>query len=601
MKLEVNSKVLIKHPKVKKEYQPKTEIEKELFEELAAIVKERFGEEYIDNLELEHPDDESYGDFSTNIAMKLAGQLKENPKDVAEKIVTSWNSKKFGKPQIAGAGFLNFMIDKSHLAKAAQNMLKLEENSGKVDVNSGKRYMVEFSQPNPMKAFHIGHLKGTLYGESLSRIFEATGIDVIRANYQGDVGLHIAKIMWAVMQEYPVELPSDLEGKSLGEKVDFIQDFYVKGARAYEENESAKGDIDKLNNTVNNKDKSVQKYYKPFRQWSLDKFEEIYERLDVRFDRYYYESETIGPAFKHVEDAIKKGILEREESGSVVFRGEKYGLHTRVFVNKVGQPTYEGKDLELGYLEATEHGKLDKHLFLIGAEQKDYLKVVFKVRELLFGDLMKDKQEHVVNGFVNVKGIKMSSRTGVIVKAEDILNTAVDAISKVVAKRDYSKNEKKKISETLGVGSVKYSILSTNPSKDATIDLEESVSVNGQSAPYIIYAYTRAKSILRESGGIAQQVSINADSYTTDSEMDLFRTLYKFPEAVQIAAENYAPNHIAEFIFNLAQKYNSFYQECPVLKAEEDVKKSRLLLTAATARVIIDGLYLLGIETLERM
>lgn len=618
-------KKAVKKKVEKQKYYPKTEIERKLYDVLVSVVKEKFEEEYVELIELEHPADESHGDFSTNIAMRLAGKLQKNTKEIAQEIVEEFNPlvkgmlKKGGvatrityhefpvgilkDAQIAGPGFINFLFDKSVLVQEVVEVINLEGDYGNAPVNQGKRYMVEFSQPNPMKAFHIGHLKGTLYGESLSRILEATGMEVIRANYQGDVGLHIAKIIWAAMQEHSESFLADLESKSLIEKVDFIQQLYVKGSKAFEENDSTKEAIYKLNDAVNNQEESIQKYYKPFRQWSIDRFNEIYKRLDTGFDRYYYESETIAPAYKHVEDAISKGILEKEKAGAVVFRGEDYGLHTRVFITEKGQPTYEAKDLELGYLEATEHGALDKQLFLIGAEQKGYLQVVFKVRELLFGDLLKNKQEHVVNGFVNVRGIKMSSRTGIIVKAEDVLDEAVNAISKVVAERDYSEEEKSKISEDLGVAAVKYSILKNNPNKDTVFDLKESVSVEGQSAPYIMYAYTRAQSILGDaSGDFSQRLLGDVDDlFTTDSEVTILRTLYKFPEVVQNAAENYAPNYIADYIFDLAQKFNAFYRECPVLKAEGEVKNSRLLLTAAVSQVLKNGLYLLGIEVLERM
>lgn len=584
----------------KNKYYPKTEIEKKLFDSLRIIVKSKFGEEHIELIELEHPADPRFGDFSTNIAMKLAGKLGKNPREVAQEIVNEWADELFETPSIEGPGFVNFFVNKETLANELVN-ISSNEKYGVSSVNDGKKYMVEFSQPNPMKAFHIGHLKGTLYGESLSRILEGTGIDVVRANYQGDVGLHIAKVMWAVMKEYPDGLPEDLENKSLKDRISFIQDLYVKGNKAFEESDEVKEEVYKRNKEVNEQAESVQPYYQPFRQWSIDKFDEIYKRLGTHFDRSYYESEMIEPGIKHVEEAVKKGILEKEESGAVVFRGEDHGLHTRVFITGKGFPTYEAKDLELGYLESTEFGEMDKHLFIIGGEQREYLQVVFKVRELLFGDLLKDRQEHLVNGFVSVKGMKMSSRLGNVVLGEDVLNEAVERISKIVEERDYSEEEKRDISEVLGVGAVKYSILKNNPNKDTIFDIEESISVEGQSAPYIMYAYTRAKSILEEAGGDVTLRQAQGDIFSTDSEMAILRTLYIFPEIVQLAAEKYAPNYVADYIFDLAQKFNTFYRECPVLKAEEEVKNIRLALTAAVAQVVKNGLYLLGIETLERM
>ncbi|MFH0979847.1 MAG: arginine--tRNA ligase, partial [Candidatus Roizmanbacteria bacterium] len=374
---------------------------------------------------------------------------------------------------------------------------------------------------------------------------------------------------------------------------EFIGKMYTKGTKAYEENQKAKEEIIKINQMIYDQDPEILPLWQETKKWSLDYFNEVYKRVDSRFDRLYLESEFSKRGIEVVNEALKKSILEKSE-GAIVFNGKKYGLDTRVFINSLGFPTYEGKELGLAEKEFSDFGELDKNIHCVTPEQSSFFKVTFKVEELIDEKKYKNKQYHLVYEWVRLKEGKMSSREGNIVEA----NWLIDQIKEKIIKQFKCDKE---TAEILAVASVKYSFLKNSTQTVIHFDIDESIAVDGNSAPYLIYTYVRCQSVLKKAKlnsltrGLVNRLTINND------ELNLLRKFYQFPEIVLKSAENYSPNFIATYLYELSSQFNLFYQKNPILKAEEETKKLRLLITLTTAKIIEKGLKLLGIKTVERM
>lgn len=538
-------------------------------------------------IDLDTPTNPQHGDYSTSIALKLTKLLKNNPQEIAEKIVQKIDKDENIKEiKILKPGFINFWLTDEYLK---QQTLKLSSGEFLFPNNYlglNKKIMVEFAHPNTHKLFHIGHLRNISTGESIVRLLEAVGNKVIRTNYQGDVGLHIAKCLWGILNsKQKISALSSLE-----EKISFIGTSYTKGTQAYEKDEKNKQEIIEINRQIYNQDEKILHLWKETRAWSLEYYDQIYKRVDSRFDRYYFESELPKRGIELSLTALKNKILEKSE-GALVFKGEKYGLDTRVFINSLGFPTYEGKELALAQLEFTEFGEIDKCIHIVTPEQASFFKVTFKVEELIDEDRFKNKQKHLIYEWVQLKGGKMSSRHGNIIEGNWLIDEAKNKIIKLY-KCD------KKIAETLAVASIKYSFLKHGLNNAIAFDFDESITLEGNSAPYLIYTYVRCQSVLKKN---TKSFSNLNNNYPNQNEMDLLRLIVQFPDIVGKAALNFAPNFVATYLFNLAQSYNLFYQMNPILKAESESINLRLMITKTTGAIIKKGLYLLGIKTVEKM
>lgn len=375
---------------------------------------------------------------------------------------------------------------------------------------------------------------------------------------------------------------------------------YTEGARVFEDDEKINKDIVEINKKIySQEDKEINNLWETGKKWSLEKFHEIYKRVDSNFDREYMESEMIESAMKYVKKAEEKGILEKS-NGALVFNGEQYGLDTRVFVNSEGLPTYEGKELGLAYKEFADFGKIDLCIHNVAVEQISFFKVTFKVQELLDEKKFKDKQYHNAYEFVGLKKGKMSSRKGNVVLGNDILNEARDKIGEIMKSKDNTKNLDE-VSEKIGVGAIKYSFLKISPFKYLAFDIDESVSFEGDSCPYILYAYVRIKSIIRKAENKINISKIDFNNLTEIKEKELVVKIAKYPEIVERAGNKYDPSEIAKYLFELAQEFNDYYHSVSILKTKDDIRDARLALISSVAQVISNGLNLLGIETLEEM
>lgn len=527
-----------------------------------------------------------HGDFSSNIAMKLAAKLKKDPMTVAQDLKKKLKLPEYlNKIEVVKPGYLNFFLKEEVYLQNLEKILKDKDKFGAGKLYDRQKIMIEFAHPNPFKVMHIGHLRNITLGESLARLFEAQGAKLIRTNYQGDVGMHVAKCVWAMSKVSINSYPNNVD-----ERVSFLGQCYSEGAKMYEEDEKAKNEIMDVNRKIySHSDKQITKLWQLGVDWSLAKFRQLYQRLDTEFDREYMESETLPFIQSEIDLAVKKGILTKSQ-GALIFNGKKYGIDTRVYLTREGLPTYEGKQLGLVYpMEMKDFGKIDKLIFNVAVEQISYFKSTIKVIELLHPEVI-GVQYHNAYEFVGLKSGKMSSRKGQVVTAESILDKAHEKIKQIVTKAK-TKLTTKEI-DTIAVGAVKYAYLKMSPFKYLAFDLDACVSFSGDSGPYLQYTYARAMSILRKTGDVKAKKTQKLESL----EKQLLQKLLQFAPTLENSVKAYSPNYLATYLNDLAQLFNNFYA-----KHQVQGNQFRLNLTRAVAQVIKNGLSLLGIQTLERM
>ncbi|MCS7092984.1 MAG: arginine--tRNA ligase [Patescibacteria group bacterium] len=542
----------------------------------------------IDQLEI--PPLLDFGDFSTTVSFSLARILKKDPMTIGSLIKNHLkNDRLIEKVDLVKPGYLNFWISKEIIFKVVDLSAKGVFLFPPFHFGNNKRIMIEFAQPNTHKLFHIGHFRNISLGESLARILEAVGNRIIRANYQGDVGLHIAKCIYQILTT-PNYQEKVRHLQTLEEKMAFIGKMYTLGTKAYEESPKAQREIVEINKKIYHQDKDVFHLWQETRNWSLEYFDKIYQRLDTHFDKLYFESEMSQSALETCQRALQEKILEKSD-GAIIFRGKEFGLDNRVFINSLGYPTYEGKELALAEREFSDFGDLDKNIHVVTPEQTSFFKVTFKVEELI-NPKINGKQYHLAYEWVKLKTGKMSSREGNIIET----NWLIDKIKQKIAK---SFNVDEKVAETLAVASAKYSFLKNSHQTPINFDIDESINLSGNSACYLIYTYVRGKSILKKIG--VTEIKDFDFKNLEPLEHSLARKIFQFPEVVFCSGKNLSPNIIATYLYELASLFNLFYQKLPVIKSKIEKKTLRLLLTKATVNVIKKGLFLLGIRTVEKM
>ena len=584
------------------------------------------------------PQNSTFGDYTTNLALQLAklesSKSKQSPVEIANEIVDSVmgqeSSKKYlEKAEVAGGGFINFFVKPESLMENLQQIC----NQAAILKSNNEKVLVEFTDPNPFKEFHIGHLFSNSVGESISRLFEAKGFEVKRVNYFGDVGMHAAKSIWGIQKKLEKDQISlaDLEKRTLRERVEFLGQAYAEGAKAYEENKEICEQIKRINLLVyisaqqymeetakfqpqadykslvefNEKELgAIRAIFEKGRKWSLDYFETIYALLGTKFDFYYPESIVGEYGLKEVLTHIDDKVFEKSD-GAVIFPAEKFGLHNRVFVNSMGLPTYEAKELGLAFKKHQDY-PYDRSIVVTGNEINEYFKVLLLALSKIYPELSK-KTIHVGHGMVRMLGGKISSRKGNVLTFEEIFDAVKSKLEVLLA--DFEpKEEREHLLNQVCVGAIKFAMLKHQPADDTIFDVEKSVALEGDSGPYIQYACARANSILRKANINYQSNNPHVDSHSIlpqimleNEERQILQKLEYFGDIVEEAVKSLKPNAVASYLLELSAIFNLFYQKHRIVNASEDKKEFRLALTCAVSQVLKKGLYLLGIEAPERM
>lgn len=538
---------------------------------------------------IERPADLSHGDFSTNVAMVGAKRIGKNPRELAEEIakrLKEKNNSNIEAIEIAGPGFINFKLSRLYFVNAFTEVLQSGDAFGKNDTLKGKKVIVEYTDPNPFKAFHIGHMMSNTVGESTSRLIEASGAETMRACYQGDVGMHVATTV-----AYAIE-KNNTPMLSTGEA-------YALGSKKLKEDPSFKERVVEVNKKIYSQEEGKEMdFYRIGRTQSLDYFETQYKRLGTNhgdgkaFNFYFFESNT-GVFGKEVVEKNTPAIF-KESDGAIVYKGdETQGLHTRVFVNKEGLPTYEAKELGLAKIKYDTY-PYDVSIVITGNEVNDYFKVLLDAMGKVFPELAK-KTEHYSHGMLRLPTGKMSSRTGDVITAESLIEeTKAKALTKITSE-SLSPLEKNIVAEQVAIGAIKYSILRQSAGKDIIFDFEQSLSFEGDSGPYLQYTHARIQSLIAKSANKTSTVGVPEGEIRP-----LHKFLLRFPEIVERAMRDREPHHVATYLIELAREFNSFYGNTVVLDGGED-ESYKLALAQTTGNILKQGLWLLGIPAPDRM
>jgi arginyl-tRNA synthetase len=471
--------------------------------------------------------------------------------------------------------------------------------------DKGKRIMVEFSQPNTHKAFHVGHLRSAILGDALSRIVEFAGYDTVRANYPGDMGLHVIKWLWGYLKFHNGEEPETDITQWMGK-------VYVDTTRRLEENPEFEAEVRAIYARWDQHEPEIVDLWKRTREWSLEGFRQMYDLLDIRFDKYYFNSEEEQSGKEIVADLIKRGIAvdERMTGGPVIVKiDELLGLtkeqyRTTVVLRSDGTALYATEDLALVLHKFRDYPDLERSVYVVDVRQSLHFTQIYKILEIAGYEQAK-KCMHVAYELVTLPGnVVMSSREGTIVLLEDLIREATSRAYAVVKEKNPSLSEEQmqSVAKAVGIGALKYPMLARENVKIVTFDWQSALDFNGQAAPYIQYAHVRCNSILRK----AQADTLGLPSATFDhtlepKEVQLIDLISRFPTEVQRAAEEYKPLIITNHAYELASAFNDFYNVCPVLQAEPHVRDARLRLVAATKQTLANALALLGITAPEVM
>ncbi len=549
---------------------------------------------------LEHPQDMAHGDFATSIALAAAKDLKQNPKELAENIaekIREIHDENIAEVSIAGPGFINIVLTKKALHQELSRVLENGEKYGQNNLHQGKKILVEHSSPNLFKPFHIGHLMNNTIGEAVTRIVRNTGADLNVISYPSDISLGIAKAIWMVMQKGGEDWIAKTT-KGVDDVQNFISEagpMYVEGTKAYDESDQVQKEVREIANKLYNKDIHSDEYkiFVTCKKLNLAYFDFITERLGSSFDGFIFESET-GPIGKQlVQENIPRVFTESD--GAVIYEGEKKGLHTRVFINKDGNPTYEAKDLGLLSLKFERYNP-DTSVFVTDSEQGPYFKVVSTAAGEI-NPQWQEKTVHLTHGRMQFKGERMSSRLGGVPTAEEVLGTIRDVAKEKFTERSIGMDTDA-FADMVAIAALKFSILKVAAGKSVNFDPEEALSFEGDSGPYIQYTYVRTQSLLEKASVLGMIPVVNQGLDLSPLE----RIVYRFEEVVLLSAQEYAPHHIVQYLLELAQAFNSWYGNTKVVDTDNvSVSAHRLAITQATGIILKRGLYLLGIDTPDRM
>jgi arginyl-tRNA synthetase len=541
--------------------------------------------EEITNL-LEIPPKQEMGDYAFP-CFSLAKKEKKSPLIIAENLTKKLiKDSTYEIQSIQNKGsYVNFFINKKLLAEKTLKETK-KKNWGKIKLNKEKRY-IEFSEPNTHKAFHVGHIRGTSLGESLARIFEASNNTVIRGNYSGDTGMHIAKWIWCYQNFHKKE--------KLNNDESWIANIYVDAVKRLTKNEKLQEKVNIINQKIETKnDKEINKIWEESKKLSIDSWKKIYKELNTHFDVHIFESEVEKPGKEIALKLIKKGIAKKDD-GATIIDLKKYNLSVWVLLRSDDTVLYSAKDLALAQMKFKEH-PCDNYLIAVGDEQTLHFKQLQKTLEL-----MKEKNAKKYNflpfGMVRFPTGKMSSRTGDNVLYSDFIKEVKQIAQTRIKERTtkISKEELEKRALTVAITAIKYSMLKQDPKKTIIFDPNSDVAFEGDTGPYLLYSYARASSIIKKAKSNKPIKIIDLK----DSETALIKKIETFPDIIERAYKHLAPNLIANYSYELSKQFNEFYHNCPVIGGIEE--GFRLALVDSFRITLKKSLDLLGIETLDEM
>lgn len=553
-------------------------------DEIIKILQEATGR---GDIVVDVPENNEFGDYSTNVAMILAKKEGKNPQELAEEIVKKIEVAGLPAKALATAGFINFYLSKEVLL---ENLEKVDEKYGSSDVGkglpaqAGKTAVIDYSAPNIAKAFGVGHLRSTIIGQALYNLYEFLGYKTVGDNHLGDWGTQFGMIIAAVKK-------NNLDIEKLS--VDELEKVYVEYNKEIEDNPELKDVAKEWFKKLEEGDKEAKHIWQKAKDTSLAEFQRIYDLLGVDIDYAYGESFYEDKMDAVVKEARKKGLVRKSEGAEIVefknLPAGKAGLPPAMLIKSDGATTYFTRDLAtIKFRIAT--WKPDIYIYEVGSEQSVYFRQLFETVRML-GWIKDEELVHVGHGLFLFGGKKMSTRKGGSIKLEEVLKEAVERARKLG-------NGDTKAAMAVGIGAIKYYDLLHHPTSSINFDWEKIFVLEGNSGPYLQYTVARTNSVLAKSTNLQISKSANNSQFNHEEELVL-RCLVHFPEVVENAAESYSPNLLCNYLYDLASKFNTFYNKHRIIGGEND--KLRLRLTSAVGQILKTGLTLLGIQAPERM
>ena len=540
--------------------------------QIAQIIREQFDQEVA--VELSRPDIK-FGDYATNVALQLAKPLGRNPREVAETIAEKLRQHEdIAEVSVAGPGFINLRLSDVARLKSLHTRPKAHR--------AGQVAVIETNCPNPFKAMHIGHAYNSILADTMANLLAVSGMQVHRVSYHGDVGTHVGKSMWAILRDIKND-PSKLDEISADSRNEFMSRMYVEGARAAKEDEAAKAEIDELAKqsfTLN--DPLYKKVYDICKKWSFDEIDTNVGRLgNVPIERRYVESETEEPG-KALIISKTPEVFEKSD-GAYIFRGSDHGSFDNVFIGSHGNGLYGAHDMGLIQLKHQDYPNLDLSITVNGEEQAAYFRGVIAASELSIPEL-KGKLFNYATGLVKLTTGKMSSRTGEVVT----IGWLFDEFNKAIRERGGEPTDE------IIAGALRYQFLKVRPGSDVVFNINEAVSLSGNTGSYLQYAHARACSILEKSD---QKVAFPTELY--DEDKGIVAKMSEYSEVVERATTNLEPHHICNYLFELAQEFNRYYEKNRVVGSEKEAH--RVGLVSLYADILKAGLTILGITAPEKL
>lgn len=535
---------------------------------------------------IEHPNDRAHGDYTTNAALVAAKTLGVAPRILAERLAERLQGAlpEIGAVSVAGPGFVNVVLTRTYLTQQVEAVVAAAATWGRNETAVGQEVLVEYTSPNLFKPLHVGNLVGNIVGESLARLFTYAGATVHRINYPSDIGLTVAKGVWGLQQTG--NDPADIAA---------IGEAYRIGSEAYEKDPEAKTAIDTVNRALYaGTEESLQQLRAAGIATSKAHLDAICAMLGTEFDAVIYESDASITGQQIV--AAHVGTVFEESDGAVVYKGERVGLHTRVFLNSQGLPTYEAKDVGNFIIKQGKYPDWDHSIIVTGGEQREYFKVLYAAIRELYPDIPETALEHVPTGFLTLTTGKMSSRKGNVLTGESLLAELAVAASEraTVAAAEHSQE----LAQSVGVAALKYQILRSGLGTDIVFDKERALSFEGDSGPYLQYTHARIGSVLER----AETAGVRPDpAAAPEQPYAVERVLYRFPEVIEQALEERAPHRVVGFLTELASEFNTFYAHEPIADESDPHAPYKVLLTMAVRQTLQNGLWVMGMQAPERM
>jgi len=550
---------------------------------------QELNEEEISSL-IEVPPSYEMGDYAFPV-FRLAKVYRKAPAVIAEELVAKLgNSSYFEKIENKGP-YINFFINKGKLMEITLEEIKRKQNKyGSSDMGNGKTVIVEFSSPNIAKPFHIGHIRSTVIGNALYKIFSFLGFNTVAINHLGDYGTQFGMLISAIKKWGNME---EIEKDPINQ----LLKLYVRYNAEAEEDESLMDEARYWFKELEDGNQEAYKLWEWIREISLKEFHKVYDMLNIKFDSYAGESFYSDKMPAVIEELKEKNLL-KESNGAYVVDLEEYGMPPAIIIKSDGSTLYTTRDIAAAFYRKKTYD-FYKNIYVVGAQQNLHFKSWFKIIELMGHEWAKDLV-HVNFGTVSLEDGTLSTRKGRVVFLEDVLNTAIKNTLDIINERNPNLENKEEVAKQVGIGAVIFQELFNQRIKDYVFSWDRTLSFDGETGPYVQYTHARISSLL-DRGQFNLDDEVNYNLLSTDEEINIIRLLYNFPKVIIDAMEKYEPYLITRHIVEIAKAFNKFYNTSPIIVEDLELKKARLMLSYATKIVIKTGLGLLGIEAPERM